>query len=185
MSCSRCPGSPWARPELFQSSPGCSGLLGCFWAAPGCSSLLPAPPTTEPRTPQAEHHHSTRKSWNLQSQWLRWPWEWHHWLRCVLVCRAVAVGTRRATRVQSSEPISAPERRSHSTRGQCEATMCDLPDCCHPKPAHLSHEQSIIQRPQAKTKQNRASPSRNEVKRSVPKPKNKANLVRSKTRISF
>jgi hypothetical protein len=57
VSCSRCPGSPWARPELFQSSPGCSGLLCCFWAAPGCSSLLPAPPTTEP---QAHPEHDTQ-----------------------------------------------------------------------------------------------------------------------------
>ena len=75
LSFSRCPGSPWARPGLFQSSPGCSGLLGCSW-------LLPAPPNTEPQA-HPEHdtqHGQLRQTLALHSEFSKQPGV-HHWTR--------------------------------------------------------------------------------------------------------
>ena len=86
VSFSRRPESPSARPELFQSSPGCSGLLGCSRAAPGlllgCSWLLPAPPTTEPQAhPEHDTHHGQLPlDLALHSEFSKQPGV-HHWTR--------------------------------------------------------------------------------------------------------
>ena len=67
-----------ALPQLFQSSPGCSGLLsaapGLLLAAPGCSQRLPPP------SPKHTQHGQFPLDLALHSEFSKQPGV-HHWTR--------------------------------------------------------------------------------------------------------